>query len=162
MVQTHNFYIKIWVITLHLLIRMLNFMSISQVYLERILRKPEIEAFAEELKAHQVSKWLRNNKFCYPSLQNRQSYINTDASNLLLQQKARLPDNFTVLDRAMIEHNLLSASKLYTNIRWKLLHICFSYCTSLWYRFSLGWLISILVFLSLLSTFVALMSWAHC
>ncbi|KAK9989440.1 hypothetical protein SO802_029679 [Lithocarpus litseifolius] len=30
--------------------------------------------------------------------------------------KALLPDNFTVLDRAMIEHNLLSASKLYTNI----------------------------------------------
>ncbi|GAB4834055.1 COP9/signalosome complex subunit Csn4 [Ancistrocladus abbreviatus] len=55
----------------------------KQVYLERILRKPEIDAFAEELKPH---------------------------------QKALLPDNFTVLDRAMIEHNLLSASKLYTNI----------------------------------------------
>ena len=26
-----------------------------QVYLERILRKPEVEAFAEELKPHQVS-----------------------------------------------------------------------------------------------------------
>ncbi|KAJ4842079.1 hypothetical protein Tsubulata_009429, partial [Turnera subulata] len=32
------------------------------------------------------------------------------------EDKALLPDNFTVLDRAMIEHNLLSASKLYTNI----------------------------------------------
>ncbi|KAG8632505.1 COP9 signalosome complex subunit 4 isoform X2 [Manihot esculenta] len=57
--------------------------TLYKVYLERILRKPEIDAFAEELKAH---------------------------------QKALLPDNFTVLDRAMIEHNLLSASKLYTNI----------------------------------------------
>ncbi|KAF2324545.1 hypothetical protein GH714_015161 [Hevea brasiliensis] len=56
---------------------------LQKVYLERILRKPEIDAFAEELKAH---------------------------------QKALLPDNFTVLDRAMIEHNLLSASKLYSNI----------------------------------------------
>lgn len=56
---------------------------LQKVYLERILRKPEIDAFAEELKPH---------------------------------QKALLPDNFTVLDRAMIEHNLLSASKLYTNI----------------------------------------------
>ncbi|KAJ6973664.1 COP9 signalosome complex subunit 4-like isoform X1 [Populus alba x Populus x berolinensis] len=56
---------------------------LQKVYLERILRKPEIDAFSEELKAH---------------------------------QKALLPDNFTVLDRAMIEHNLLSASKLYTNI----------------------------------------------
>jgi COP9 signalosome complex subunit 4 len=30
-----------------------------------------------------------------------------------------LPDNSTVLDRAMIEHNLLSASKLYTNISFE-------------------------------------------
>ncbi|GAV70282.1 PCI domain-containing protein [Cephalotus follicularis] len=59
---------------------------LQKVYLERILRKPEIDAFAEELKAH---------------------------------QKAILPDNFTVLDRAMIEHNLLSASKLYTNISFE-------------------------------------------
>nr|KJB14521.1 hypothetical protein B456_002G128900 [Gossypium raimondii] len=56
---------------------------LQKVYLERILRKPEIDAFAEELKPH---------------------------------EKAVLPDNFTVLDRAMVEHNLLSASKLYTNI----------------------------------------------
>ncbi|OAY50771.1 COP9 signalosome complex subunit 4 [Manihot esculenta] len=56
---------------------------LQKVYLERILRKPEIDAFAEELKTHQL---------------------------------ALLPDNFTVLDRAMIEHNLLSASKLYSNI----------------------------------------------
>ncbi|XP_042458410.1 COP9 signalosome complex subunit 4-like isoform X4 [Zingiber officinale] len=59
---------------------------LQKVNLERILRKPEIDAFAKELKAH---------------------------------QKALLPDNFTVLDRAMIEHNLLSASKLYTNISFE-------------------------------------------
>ncbi|KAG7024205.1 COP9 signalosome complex subunit 4 [Cucurbita argyrosperma subsp. argyrosperma] len=60
--------------------------TLYKVYLERILRKPEIDAFAEELKPH---------------------------------QQALLPDNFTVLDRAMIEHNLLSASKLYTNISFE-------------------------------------------
>ncbi|KAL5704004.1 COP9/signalosome complex subunit Csn4 [Ranunculus cassubicifolius] len=59
---------------------------LQKVYLERILRKPEIDAFSEELKVH---------------------------------QKVLLPDNFTVLDRAMIEHNLLSASKLYTNISFE-------------------------------------------
>ncbi|KAH7439959.1 hypothetical protein KP509_04G084400 [Ceratopteris richardii] len=59
---------------------------LQKVYLERILRKPEVDAFAEELKPH---------------------------------QKALLPDNSTVLDRAMIEHNLLSASKLYTNISFE-------------------------------------------
>lgn len=55
------------------------------MYLERILRKPKIDAFAEELKAH---------------------------------QKALFPDSFVVFDRAMIEHNLLSASKLYININF--------------------------------------------
>jgi COP9 signalosome complex subunit 4 len=58
---------------------------LQKVYLERILRRPEIDAFSEELRPH---------------------------------QKASLPDKSTVLDRAMIEHNLLSASKLYTNIRF--------------------------------------------
>ncbi|CAI6000522.1 unnamed protein product [Closterium sp. NIES-65] len=57
-----------------------------QVYLERILRSPEVEAFAKELKPH---------------------------------QKAVLPGGSTVLDRAVIEHNLLSASKLYTNISFE-------------------------------------------
>ena len=52
-------------------------------YLERILRKPEVERFAKELKPHQI---------------------------------ALLSDGSTVLDRAVIEHNLLSASKLYKNI----------------------------------------------
>jgi hypothetical protein len=33
-----------------------NPLFIHQVYLERILRKPEIDAFAEELKPHQVIK----------------------------------------------------------------------------------------------------------
>jgi len=55
----------------------------EKMYLERILRKPEVEKFAKELKPHQM---------------------------------AQLADGTTVLDRAVIEHNLLSASKLYNNI----------------------------------------------
>ncbi|PRP89712.1 proteasome component region PCI domain-containing protein [Planoprotostelium fungivorum] len=56
---------------------------LEKMYLERILRKPEIERFAKELKPHQM---------------------------------ALLADGSTVLDRAVIEHNLLSASRLYKNI----------------------------------------------
>jgi len=56
---------------------------LEKMYLERILRKPEVERFAKELKPHQM---------------------------------AVLSDGSTVLDRAVIEHNLLSASKLYKNI----------------------------------------------
>jgi len=56
---------------------------LEKMYLERILRKNEVEKFASFLKPH---------------------------------QKATLADGSTVLERAVIEHNLLSASKLYNNI----------------------------------------------
>jgi len=59
------------------------FPILEKMYLERILRKPEVEKFAKELKPHQM---------------------------------AVLSDGSTVLDRAVVEHNLLSASKLYNNI----------------------------------------------
>ncbi|XP_077215494.1 COP9 signalosome complex subunit 4-like [Tasmannia lanceolata] len=42
-----------------------------------------------------------------------------DAKELKVHYKVLLPDNFTVLDRAMIDHILLSASKLYTNISFE-------------------------------------------
>lgn len=71
------------------------------------MRKPEIDAFSEELKPHQVTNIFLTFQILFSRMK----------SNFTLQQKALLPDNFTVLDRAMIEHNLLSASKLYTNIR---------------------------------------------
>ncbi|KFM64726.1 COP9 signalosome complex subunit 4, partial [Stegodyphus mimosarum] len=38
---------------------------------------------------------------------------------LQLHQKATTPDGSTILDRAVIEHNLLSASKLYNNITFE-------------------------------------------
>lgn len=72
------------------------------------MRKPEIDAFAEELKAHQVIVIVLTFQILFSQMK---------SNFIILQQKALLPDNFTVLDRAMIEHNLLSASKLYTNIR---------------------------------------------
>jgi len=56
---------------------------LEKMYLERILRKEDIERFAAGLKRHHMA-------------------ITSDGS--------------TVLDRAVIEHNLLSASRLYNNI----------------------------------------------
>jgi len=56
---------------------------LEKMYLERILRKPEVTKFSSLLKPHQM---------------------------------AVLADGSTVLDRAVTEHNLLSASKLYINI----------------------------------------------
>ncbi|GBF98333.1 COP9 signalosome complex subunit 4 [Raphidocelis subcapitata] len=59
------------------------FPFLEKVYLERILRRDEVEAFSATLKPH---------------------------------QRALLPDNSTVLERAVMQHNLLAASKLYNNI----------------------------------------------
>jgi len=56
------------------------------MYLERVLRRAEVTAFAQQLKEHQLAK---------------------------------LGDGSTVLDRAVMEHNILSASKIYNNVSFK-------------------------------------------
>ena len=60
-----------------------NYSVLEKMYMERLLRPAEIEAFASTLATH---------------------------------QKATLDDGSTVLDRAVIEHNMLATSKLYANI----------------------------------------------
>ncbi|RZC45551.1 hypothetical protein C5167_038502 [Papaver somniferum] len=98
---------------------------LEKVYLERILRKPEIDSFAEDLKEHQinVSNIIVNLHIGCPGwlapLVMFSGYGLGLAEGMGSDDKALLPDNFTVLDRAMIEHNLLSASKLYTNISFE-------------------------------------------
>jgi COP9 signalosome complex subunit 4 len=59
---------------------------LQKMYLDRVLKKSEIEEFAAILKPHQL---------------------------------ARLADGNTVLDRAVIEHNVLAASKIYKNITFQ-------------------------------------------
>ncbi|KAL6069511.1 COP9 signalosome complex subunit 4 [Balamuthia mandrillaris] len=59
---------------------------LEKMYLERVLRKPEVQKFASGLKDHQM---------------------------------ALLGDGSTVLERAVIEHNLLSCSKIYNNITFE-------------------------------------------
>ncbi|KAF8782588.1 COP9 signalosome complex subunit 4-like [Argiope bruennichi] len=56
---------------------------LEKMYLDRIIRRSELEEFSAMLQSH---------------------------------QKALTTDGSTILDRAVIEHNLLSASKLYNNI----------------------------------------------
>lgn len=59
---------------------------LEKMYLDRIIRRSELEEFAAMLQPH---------------------------------QKASTSDGSTILDRAVIEHNLLSASKLYNNITFE-------------------------------------------
>jgi COP9 signalosome complex subunit 4 len=62
------------------------FPILEKMFLDRVLRKEEVQKFAQTLKPHQMAK---------------------------------LSDGSTVLDAAVIEHNLLSASKLYNNITFE-------------------------------------------
>ena len=63
-----------------------NHEVLEKMYLERVLRRAEVTAFAGQLKEHQLAK---------------------------------LGDGSTVLDRAVMEHNILSASKIYNNVSFK-------------------------------------------
>lgn len=59
---------------------------LEKMYLERVIRKPEVEEFAKLLQSHHL---------------------------------ALLSDGHTVLDHAVMEHNILSASKIYHNISFE-------------------------------------------
>ncbi|GAB6028555.1 COP9 signalosome complex subunit 4 [Chamberlinius hualienensis] len=59
---------------------------LDKMYLDRIIRKSELQEFSSMLQPH---------------------------------QKAATLDGSTILDRAVVEHNLLSASKLYNNITFE-------------------------------------------
>jgi COP9 signalosome complex subunit 4 len=63
-----------------------SYLVLEKMYLDRIITKREVEAFAKTLQAHQL---------------------------------ARLGDGSTVLERAVIEHNVLSVSLLYQNITFE-------------------------------------------
>jgi len=66
--------------------RMPNYTILEKMYMDRLLRADEIDAFAATLAPH---------------------------------QKATLEDGSTVLDRAVLEHNMLATSRLYNNISFE-------------------------------------------
>lgn len=75
---------------------------LSATFLGHIIRHAQIESFEKTLKPHQLAK--------LPPVARRGQGADEEAS-----PGAKLgPEN--VLDRAVMEHNLLSASKLYSNI----------------------------------------------
>jgi len=59
---------------------------LEKMYMERVIRKDEVEEFTKTLQPHHLAK---------------------------------MSDGNTVLDRAIIEHNILSASKIYKNISFE-------------------------------------------
>jgi len=82
---------------------------LTKMFLDRILRPAEIKEFEASLKPHQLAS--------IP-----QSANDRLASTIAMNEAAADPDASTrtgpatVLDRAVMEHNLLSCSKIYNNI----------------------------------------------
>ena len=63
-----------------------TFEILERMFMDRILRKPEVRKFGDTLQDH---------------------------------QKAMLSNGFTVLDKAIIEHNMVAVSKIYNNITFE-------------------------------------------
>jgi COP9 signalosome complex subunit 4 len=74
------------------------------MFLDRILRPNEIKEFESSLRPHQLAKIAQPS----PNLSDTQSQITEGVSCRLGPE--------TVLDRAVMEHNLLSCSRIYSNI----------------------------------------------
>lgn len=78
---------------------------LSKVFLDRVIRPDEIASFEKLLSPHQIAK-LAPSSAPGPA----------SSSTTTTEGKATRHAPSTVLDRAMIEHNVLSASRLYDNI----------------------------------------------
>lgn len=80
---------------------------LSKVFLDRVIRPDEIASFEKLLSPHQIAK-LSSSSAPIPDATTETATDNGGKS------VRHAPS--TVLDRAMIEHNVLSASRLYDNI----------------------------------------------
>lgn len=85
-----------------------NYTILSKMFLEHILRPNEVKGFEETLKPHQLARIAQSSNDRVATLEEEPS---TDGEPV---SKRTGPS--TVLDRAVMEHNLLSCSKIYNNI----------------------------------------------
>lgn len=89
-----------------------TFNILSKMFLDRILRPAEIHEFQTTLKTHQLAKIsLSSNDQLAARVTADEEAIDPTAS------KRTGPS--TVLDRAVMEHNLLASSKIYNNITFQ-------------------------------------------
>ncbi|KAH7105564.1 hypothetical protein BKA62DRAFT_690149 [Auriculariales sp. MPI-PUGE-AT-0066] len=82
---------------------------LTKMFLDRILRPAEIQGFEATLKQHQLAKIAQSS--------NDRLAAQVSASNESAEPGAsKRTGPSTVLDRAVMEHNLLACSKIYNNI----------------------------------------------
>ncbi|KAH7914320.1 hypothetical protein BJ138DRAFT_1144044 [Hygrophoropsis aurantiaca] len=84
---------------------------LSKMFLDHILRPAEVKTFEEILRPHQLAK------IAISSNDQLASAIDDDDSIEPATSTRRGPS--TVLDRAVMEHNLLASSKIYNNITFR-------------------------------------------
>ena len=84
-----------------------TFNILSKMFLDRILRSEEIKEFEGTLKQHQLAK------IAISSSDRLASAAEEDTTD---PNASKRTGPATVLDRAVMEHNLLASSKIYNNI----------------------------------------------
>lgn len=84
---------------------------LSKMFLDHILRPSEIKSFEQTLKPHQLAR------IAISSNDRLASTVDDEESSLTNTSKRTGPS--TVLDRAVMEHNLLASSKIYNNITFR-------------------------------------------
>ncbi|TFK23278.1 hypothetical protein FA15DRAFT_670674 [Coprinopsis marcescibilis] len=89
-----------------------SFNILSKMFLDHILRPAEIKEFESTLKTHQLAK------IAISSNDKLASAGHDDGSSDEPATSTRTGPS-TVLDRAVMEHNLLASSKIYNNITFK-------------------------------------------
>lgn len=85
-----------------------NYTILSKMFLEHILRPSEVKGFEESLKPHQLAKIAQSS--------NDRVAVVDDEQQPGDEPVSKRTGPSTVLDRAVMEHNLLSCSKIYNNI----------------------------------------------
>lgn len=85
---------------------------LSKMFLDHILRSAEIKEFEKTLKPHQLAK------IAISSNDRLASIGNDDGGDIDPNASTRTGPS-TVLDRAVMEHNLLASSNIYNNITFR-------------------------------------------
>jgi COP9 signalosome complex subunit 4 len=81
------------------------------MFLDRILRPAEVKSFEESLRPHQLAKISISSNDTLAS--------GVDEDDLLEPSTSTRKGPSTVLDRAVMEHNVLASSKIYNNISFR-------------------------------------------
>jgi COP9 signalosome complex subunit 4 len=84
---------------------------LSKMFLDQIIRSAEVKTFEGSLKPHQLAK-------IGISSNDRLASANDDNDDVVTSDSKRTGPS-TVLDRAVMEHNLLASSKIYKNITFR-------------------------------------------